>query len=201
MRRASSATCESGGTSRARTRDSSPAGAPARERGIKQHLTVRADLTKVATDARSEPRNGHRAALVSRQRAVVGLAAAAVAGIGPCGQWSRLAAPLPRGEYTQVTHFADSATSPALSPDGRLLTFIRGNSTFEGPGQIYLKELPDGDPVQLTSDRFEKMGPVFSPDGSRIAYTSRQQRVHLGHVDRAGVRDRTPRSGSRTRQG
>ncbi len=40
-----------------------------------------------------------------------------------------------------------------------------------GPGQIYLKMLPDGEPVQLTRDDQPKMGPVFSPDGSRIAYT------------------------------
>src|SRR5439155_11203726 len=41
-------------------------------------------------------------------------------------------------EYEQLTHFADSATSPALSPDGRMLTFIRGDSPFLGSGQIYV---------------------------------------------------------------
>jgi eukaryotic-like serine/threonine-protein kinase len=75
-------------------------------------------------------------------------------------------------EYTQITHFADSATWPALSSDGRLLTFVRGASTFKGPGQIYIKALPDGEPVPLTSDQLPKMSPVFSPDGSRIAYTA-----------------------------
>ena len=34
-----------------------------------------------------------------------------------------------RREYTQLTNFADSATSPALSPDGRMLAFIRGEGT------------------------------------------------------------------------
>jgi eukaryotic-like serine/threonine-protein kinase len=77
-----------------------------------------------------------------------------------------------RPDYSQITHFADSATSPALSPDGRLLTFIRGASTFEGLGQIYLKALPDAEPIQLTNDPVKKMGPVFSTDGSRIAYTT-----------------------------
>lgn len=39
--------------------------------------------------------------------------------------------------YTQLTNFAESATSPALSPDGRLLAFIHGESSFFGPGQIH----------------------------------------------------------------
>jgi serine/threonine protein kinase len=33
------------------------------------------------------------------------------------------------------------------------------------------KLLPDGQAVQLTNDSLEKMGPAFSPDGARIAYT------------------------------
>jgi eukaryotic-like serine/threonine-protein kinase len=37
-------------------------------------------------------------------------------------------------------------------------------------GQIYVKLLPDGEPVELTHDDRIKMGPVFSSDGSRIAY-------------------------------
>jgi eukaryotic-like serine/threonine-protein kinase len=72
-------------------------------------------------------------------------------------------APVPV-EYTQLTNSADSASSPALSPDGRMLAFIRGED-------IYLKLLPDGEPVQLTHDDHPKNNPVFSPDGSRIAFT------------------------------
>jgi serine/threonine protein kinase/Tol biopolymer transport system component len=74
-------------------------------------------------------------------------------------------------QYTQLTNFADSATSPALSLDGRILTFIRGPETFFGPGEIYVKLLPDGDPVQLTHDGLYKMSPAFDPDGTHIAYS------------------------------
>jgi len=86
--------------------------------------------------------------------------------------WPSHAAPTGRLEYLPLTNFTDSATAPTLSPDGRMLAFIRGQDTFMGPGDVYVKLLPDGDPVQLTHDGRGKMGPVsFSADSSRIAYT------------------------------
>ena len=72
--------------------------------------------------------------------------------------------------WQQLTFFADSAIYPALSPDGHMLAFIRGEDTLFGPGDVYLKLLPDGEPVQLTHDKRWKMSPTFSHDGSRIAY-------------------------------
>ncbi len=86
--------------------------------------------------------------------------------------YSKPSAGVARDDYAQLTNFADSVTSPAISPDGRTLTFIRGISSFQGPGQIYVKSLPDGEPQKLTQDGLNKMSPVFSPDGSRIAYTT-----------------------------
>ena len=80
--------------------------------------------------------------------------------------------PVGPSSWVQTTTFQDSVTQPALSPDGRLLTFVHGPYTFAGPGQIYVKMLPNGEPVQLTRDSSQKMSPVFSPDGSRIAYTT-----------------------------
>jgi Tol biopolymer transport system component len=76
-------------------------------------------------------------------------------------------------QYTQLTNFTDSAVQPALSPDGRMLTFIRGDApTLGGRGQVYVKLLPDGEPVSLTRDDSLKMSPRFSPDATRIAYTA-----------------------------
>ncbi len=80
-------------------------------------------------------------------------------------------APASSDQWTQITDFADSATSPALSADGKMLTFIHGPSTFFGPGEIDARVLPNGDPVELTHDGRLKMSPQFSPDGSTIAYT------------------------------
>jgi eukaryotic-like serine/threonine-protein kinase len=85
---------------------------------------------------------------------------------------------LERSQWVQLTKFSDSVTQPALSPDGRMVAFIRGSSTFVGPGQVCIKTLPDGEPVQLTHDNVWKMSPTFSPDGSRIAYTTLDPLFH-----------------------
>jgi DNA-binding winged helix-turn-helix (wHTH) protein/Tol biopolymer transport system component len=77
-----------------------------------------------------------------------------------------------RSQWVPLTMLPDSVSQPALSADGRMLVFIRGEYTFFGPGQVYVKMLPDGQPVQLTHDRLDKMSPAFSPDGARIAYTT-----------------------------
>jgi eukaryotic-like serine/threonine-protein kinase len=74
-------------------------------------------------------------------------------------------------EYVQLTNVSDSATAPALSPDGRMVTFIRGGEYFLSSGQIYVKLLPNGEVVQLTDDPAPKLAPVFTPDGSRVAFT------------------------------
>jgi len=72
--------------------------------------------------------------------------------------------------YTQLTNFTDSVVSPALSPDGRMVAFIRSENWWLTTDQIYVKLLPDGEPVQVTHDPRPKYAPAFSPDGSRIVY-------------------------------
>ena len=51
-----------------------------------------------------------------------------------------------------------------------MLAFIRGDDSFFGLGEVYVKLLPGGEPVQLTHDSTAKLAPSFSPDNSRIAY-------------------------------
>jgi serine/threonine protein kinase len=74
--------------------------------------------------------------------------------------------------YTQLTSFTDSASHPALSPDGRMLAFYRSSSAFGTTSDIWLKLLPDGEPVQITHDPQLKYDIAFSPDGTRIIYTA-----------------------------
>ena len=90
-------------------------------------------------------------------------------------------------EYTQLTNFTDSATAPSLSPDGRMVTFKRGDTSFLSPGQIFVKLLPNGESVQLTTSAGRKYGPVFTPDGSRVAYTQVDS-GDVGYLDCSGAR-------------
>jgi len=137
-------------------------------------------MRELVVDLRRLLRQTGEVATLERPRRVSKLAALAVAvaigalAAGGAALYLRRVEPLPpfRQEYAQLTNFADSVVSPALSPDGRLLTYLRGANTFVGPGEVYVQMLPDGEPVQLTHDGLQKMSPAFSPDGSRIAYTS-----------------------------
>jgi DNA-binding winged helix-turn-helix (wHTH) protein/Tol biopolymer transport system component len=77
----------------------------------------------------------------------------------------------PEIKFTQLTDFSDSAVSPVLSPDGRMMAFVRGGSSFMSVDQIYVKMLPNGEARRVTDDSRVKYGLAFSPDGSEIAYT------------------------------
>lgn len=102
----------------------------------------------------------------------ISAAAFAVVAIGATLWLRGPARPVDRSQWVQLTQFPDPVSQPALSPDGRRLAFVRSSSTYFALGQIYVKLLPDGEPVQLTHDSLKKMSPAFSPDGAHIAYTT-----------------------------
>lgn len=142
-----------------------------------QHAAeIRADLQRLKRDSESGIRAPETLA-PRRQRwrlfiyAVAGLILVAVVAMVWLLYRSRQSGSTASKEWEQLTFFTDSAVYPALSPDGRMLAFIRGENAFFGPGQIYVKLLPDGDPVELTHDKAWKLSPTFSPDGSRVDYS------------------------------
>ena len=102
------------------------------------------------------------------------LAAASFCGVAALGAWlySSTRSPVTRpSEYEQLTDVAEAASAPALSRDGRLLAYILGDEQFMGAGQVYVKLLPAGEPVQLTHVKGSIYGSAFNPDGDRVAFT------------------------------
>jgi len=123
------------------------------------------EFPRPAPNAEAVARRRHEGHIVAGTAALLVMAALALAFVWPIRTAKR------EVTYIQITNFIDSAVSPALSPDGRMLTFIRSDNWFLTRDQIYVMLLPDGEPVQLTHDSRQKYGPTFSPDGSRIVYS------------------------------
>ena len=150
-----------------------------RETRYQSAADVRADLKRAGRDSSS----GARATVAApvepvrprRRFAVAGAAALlAAAGLAVAGYMYTHAPASPAtspAEYVQLTSFTDAAVAPALSPDGRMVAFIRGGEAFLSRGQIWVKLLPNGDALRLTSSPNLKYGPMFTPDGANIVYT------------------------------
>lgn len=145
-------------------------------RSIKRYLESRSDQSgpnsprqEVAARVSGEPIAVRPARKHTRWMTVAALCATlALAGVSVHPFFRTRPAQL---TYTQLTDFTDSATAPALSPDGRMVAFIRGSNSFLTVDQIYVKVLPNGEARRLTQDSRFKYNLAFSPDGSQIAYT------------------------------
>jgi eukaryotic-like serine/threonine-protein kinase len=144
-----------------------------RELRYQSAAELRSDLKRLRRDSESGTSQTVRldkTATGTRPAVFIGLVAvAAVVGLAIYSYMHRRSPT--SSAWQQLTFFTDSAIQPAISPDGRMLAFIRGEGEVVfGRGDVYVKLLPDGEPVQLTHDKRLKLGPTFSPDNSRIAY-------------------------------
>jgi Tol biopolymer transport system component len=71
------------------------------------------------------------------------------------------------GEPQQLTHGAAGDVMPALSPDGKKIVFV---SLRPGSQEVWVKDLQTGQESALTATGVEKFQPIFSPDGSAVAF-------------------------------
>jgi dipeptidyl aminopeptidase/acylaminoacyl peptidase len=85
-----------------------------------------------------------------------------------------------------------SDSAPQLSPDGSTLAFLRPDA--RGRTQIHLLDPRGGEPLQITDRLLGVDSFVWSPDGARLAFTSREPAAgRYGEVDGLGPDAEPPR--------
>lgn len=83
-------------------------------------------------------------------------------------------------------------SSPAFSPDGSLLAFVRSEPGESG--QLYVVDATGGEPVQVTDRKLGVGAFRWSPDGSRIAFLSREpEHGRYGSVENLAESAEPPR--------
>ncbi len=70
-------------------------------------------------------------------------------------------------EARQLTRAEGGAASPAWSPDGRTLAFLR---RVDGRTVLHLLPLDGGEPAKLATGELTPQAPAFSPDGRSLAF-------------------------------
>jgi len=73
------------------------------------------------------------------------------------------------GRRMQITLATGLELDPALSPDGKLVAFVTGPL---GRTQLYVRQIDGGNPVAITPDQGFARMPRWSPDGSRLVFSS-----------------------------
>lgn len=89
------------------------------------------------------------------------------------------------GEAVRVTATPDLESDLAWAPDSRRLVYV---SSRDGPTHLYLYDFGTRTETRLTEGPLNDITPVWSPDGSQLAYTRGARELRV--IDMATKRDR-----------
>lgn len=103
--------------------------------------------------------------------------------------WPRAQAPQPSPSIDEVINLK-RASSPALSPDGRLVAFTIRETNWDENAyetEIWLAEAASGEPRQLTNAPKSSQQPAWAPDNHTLAFISdRDGRRQIYRIDITG---------------
>jgi TolB protein len=78
------------------------------------------------------------------------------------------------GDLEMLTNGVGEVANPAWSPDGRMIAFAWTQGFELGGFNIFIMDIADRKPIQLTKDSGVNENPWWAPDGLHIVYSSRR---------------------------
>jgi len=108
-----------------------------------------------------------------RKREIAAWAAAALCLAAAGVIWWKLRVPAspPTPEFKRLTCDPGVTVQPDISPDGKLVVYASDRDDQKNL-DLYLQQIPNGNPVRLTQTPEDETEPAFSPDGTSIAFAS-----------------------------
>ena len=125
------------------------------------------------------PRRGNP--LLKRPWAIASLAAMALisTGLAAAYFWTRSPKPFSAPQQSLISTFPGSHRSASFSPNGQTIAFT---NQVNGVPQVWIKNLAQGEPIQITFDEDGAERPRWSPRDDQIVYTRRLRSQETGSI-------------------
>ena len=120
------------------------------------------------------PRGAHRYSATLRLLPMLGIVALVIAGGIVTPFFLHKSDRRMELKLTQLTTDTGLTFEPAISPDRRLISYASDRSG-EGTLDIWVQQIPRGEPIRVAHHEADDHEPAFSPDGKSIVFRSERQ--------------------------